>query len=209
MAQFPLPLPAQPDYSLAQFIPSPCNEEALGWISRWPDWPGGSLLLSGAEGAGKTHLGMGWAARAGAQLNPPDAAALASHALIDPLESWPDEALLHLLNVARERSFSLLLLARAPAAQLAFTLPDLTSRLRALPHVAIGAPDDALLAAVLRKQFSDRQLPVDEELIAYLAPRIERSFASARAVVAKLDSASLAQQRPITIPLTRQVLGDS
>ena len=64
-------------------------------------------------------------------------------------------------------------------------MPDLASRLRALPVVALTAPDDALLRAVLVKLFADRQLAVDESLVAFLATRIERSFAAARAAVAR------------------------
>ena len=48
-------------------------------------------------------------------------------------------------------------------------MPDLASRLRALPVVALTAPDDALLRAVLVKLFADRQLAVDESLVAFLA----------------------------------------
>jgi len=50
---------------------------------------------------------------------------------------------------------------------------------------------------VLIKLFADRQLAVDENLIGYLAARIERSIAAARAAVATLDQASLRLQRPV------------
>ncbi|HLI21649.1 MAG TPA: DNA replication protein, partial [Stellaceae bacterium] len=66
--------------------------------------------------------------------------------------------------------------------------------------------DDALLAAVLVKLFGDRQLRIGEEVIAYLLPRIERSFASAQEIVAALDRAALAGRRPVTVKLARQVL---
>ena len=64
-------------------------------------------------------------------------------------------------------------------------MADLASRLRALPVVALTAPDDALLRAVLVKLFADRQLAVDESLVTFLTTRIERSFAAARAAVAR------------------------
>jgi chromosomal replication initiation ATPase DnaA len=72
--------------------------------------------------------------------------------------------------------------------------------------VAIGAPDDALLAAVMVKQFADRQLQVSEDVVAFLMPRIERSFAAVGSLVAALDGLALAQHRKITVPLARQVL---
>ena len=64
-------------------------------------------------------------------------------------------------------------------------LPDLASRLRALPVVALDTPDDALLRAVIVKLFADRQLAVDESLVGFLVNRIERSFAAAREAVAR------------------------
>jgi len=84
-------------------------------------------------------------------------------------------------------------------------LPDLVSRLRALPVVTVSAPDDALLRAVMVKLFADRQLSVDESLIAYLATRIERSFAAAREAVAQLDREALRQKRGVTRALAAEM----
>jgi chromosomal replication initiation ATPase DnaA len=81
----------------------------------------------------------------------------------------------------RQQEAHVLITARIAPAQWRVELPDLASRLRAMPVVELSAPDDALLRAVLVKLFADRQLVVDESLIAYLATRIERSFAGARA----------------------------
>jgi len=85
-------------------------------------------------------------------------------------------------------------------------LRDLASRLRALPVVTLMPPDDALLRAVLVKLFADRQLRVDEELIAYLLARIERSFAGARAIVAELDREALRQRREVGRKLAAELL---
>ena len=59
------------------------------------------------------------------------------------------------------------------------------------------------------KLFADRQLAVDESLIAYLATRIERSFAGARAAVDELDREALRQKRPVTRALAAELLGAS
>ena len=72
--------------------------------------------------------------------------------------------------------------------------------------IAIGAPDDALLAAVLVKLFADRQLRIAEEVVTYLLGRMERSFAACARLVERLDHAALAGQRAITVPLARRVL---
>ena len=102
---------------------------------------------------------------------------------------------------------SLLLTARRPVAAWDLRLPDLRSRLLTAWPVRIEPPDDELLGALLVKQFADRQIRVDPEVVAFLVTRrIERSFAAARAVVHALDRASLRARRPITMPLARAVL---
>ena len=85
-------------------------------------------------------------------------------------------------------------------------LPDLASRLRAAPSVAIGAPDDSVLAALLVKLLADRQISPPAEVVAYLVPRMERSFETARRLAEALDHAALAAHRPLTLPLAREVL---
>ena len=87
-------------------------------------------------------------------------------------------------------------------------IPDLASRLRALLVAELGPPDETLLRAVLIKLFADRQLAVDENLVGYLAARIERSIAAARAAVTALDQASLCLQRPVNRALAAATLRD-
>lgn len=202
----------------ADFIVSACNEAALGWIERWPDWPGHALAIHGPAGCGKTHLGQLWRARSEAlALAPGDLAridlvlaAAAQHrgVLVDDAESAPEQALLHLYNWCAEQGAGLLLLARDPPARWEIGLPDLKSRLRAITSVGIAPPDDAALGAVLLKLFADRQLRPAPEVIGYLTARIERSFAAAAGLVAELDRRSLHDRRSIRLPLVRQVLGE-
>ena len=73
--------------------------------------------------------------------------------------------------------------------------------------ITLAPPDDALLRAVIVKLCADRQLAVDESFVAYLATRIERSFAAARGAVIELDQEALRQQRPLTRALAAEVLG--
>jgi chromosomal replication initiation ATPase DnaA len=202
----------QPATGAEDFMPAPCNREALAWLARWPDWPAPALVLHGPPGCGKSHLARIWATRTGARWIDGGAVAGAEPdeyrtCVLDNAEPVADEeALLSIYNRLQERRGHLLITARRPVGAWTVLLPDLASRLRAAPAAAIGAPDDALLGAVLLKLFADRQLVVSEAVIEYLVRHMERSFEAARGVVADLDGASLRQQRPITVALVRALL---
>ena len=127
----------------------------------------------------------------------------AARCAVDNADRVEDErALLHLYNLVAEREGSLLLAAR-PLAQWGVGLADLLSRLRTAWSVAIGAPDEALLAALLVKQFGDRQLRVEPGVVELLVQQMERSFASAAALVRQLDALSLRTSRPISAAMAR------
>lgn len=219
--QLGLALAPPPALGRADFLPAPPNALALAALDA-PALPGGRLLLTGPAGAGKTHLASIWAAGRGALWLSPDALPRALPALLErdgpqrlaldgaqAVAGGPgEEALFHLLNHLAAQRGEILLTARAPVRDWGLQLPDLESRLSAMARIAIEPPDDALLAAVLVKLFADRQAAVAPELIAYLAARIDRSFAAARATVARLDAESLRLRRPITRAFAQAVLAE-
>lgn len=207
----------------ADFVVSAANAEAVALAGDPSVWPGGRLALVGPSGAGKTHLARvlmaerGAARAEAAALRPSEAPALIAAGVVvvedaDRLEDAPDravaeEALFHLLNLAAADGAPVLLSGAAAPVRWPCALPDLASRLAALPVARLRPPDDALLEAVIAKLFADRALPVEAALPAYLAARIERSFAAAREVVDRLDAASLSLHRPITRRLAGETLG--
>lgn len=217
--QLAFDLEHRPALGEEDFLVSPCNAEAVAWVDRFPDWPAPALIISGAPGCGKTHLGRVFMAKTEAieisaaalriEAAPrlPDADAF----LIEDADSLSgdaiaEEALFHLYNQARERGAGILFTAASPPARWPIALADLNSRLRAAPSATIGAPDDALLTAVLVKLFADRQLRIDEDVLAYVMARIERSFAAAQRFVTDADRHALENKRRITVPLARSVL---
>lgn len=213
--QLALLLPHAESFAREDFLAGASNRAALGLIERWPDWPDRALALVGPEGAGKSHLAAIWADIAGARRVSARAlgetelpAALATGALVIEDASPPldERALFHLLNLMRQQEAYVLITARSLPSSWRVDLPDLASRLRAAPAVELHRPNDTLLRAVLVKQFADRQLTIDESVIAYLATRIERSFAGARAAVEQLDREALRQKRPVTRALAAELL---
>ena len=216
MTQLALDLPFRPALGRGDFLVSDCNAAALRRIESWPDWQGRTLVLYGPSGSGKSHLVHLWCERSGGVLIP--GAALAEHdptvlaaepsVAVDDAEAAPEQCLLHLFNCCRESGAGLLVVARQSPAVWPIGLPDLASRLRAAEAVGIGPPDDALLAAVLVKHLTDRRLPVKPGVIAYLVPRMERSFAAAAALAAALDRLALSAHRPVGLGLARQALAE-
>ena len=220
MAQLPLDLGHLPALGREDFLVAPSNESAVKWLERWPDWPRPALALHGPPGSGKTHLAHVFTTRARAAgiitafIEPvtlavatvPSRLGDARAVVVDDANRAPEQALLHLHNLVAERRGHLLVVAAEPPSRWPIALADLRSRLLAAPAVAVNAPDDALLSAVLVKLFADRQVTVAADVIGYLVARIERSFAAVRAAVAALDAAALAEKHAITAPFARRVL---
>lgn len=214
--QLALDLPHRPASGADDFLVAAPNADAIAWLDRWPDWAAPGLALHGPEGCGKTHLLRVWQARSGAI--PLRAAELGSFdltsfsaaprpvALDDCGARLPEQALLHLYNLLAAAGRHLLMAGREPPARWGVELPDLSSRLGALPAVRIDPPDDALLAGLLVKLFADRQLRIDAAPVDYLLPRMERSFAAAERLVARLDAIALQERRAVTVALAREAL---
>lgn len=200
----------------SDFLIAPCNRDAVGWVDRWPNWPSPALFIFGPAGSGKSHLANIWCERSGAdkfliENLTFDLAAnsyFEKNILIDTLTPPFDElAFLHFFNALAERGRQLLIVAELPPARWTISLADLRSRLHAAPAVGIGMPDDGLVGAVMLKQFADRQLNVDPEVLTFLLARMERSFEAVGKLVAAIDEAALIEKRTITIPFAKKVLG--
>jgi chromosomal replication initiation ATPase DnaA len=216
--QLAFTLPHAESLSRDNFLEGPANAAALALIDSWPDWPNRIMLLVGPEGSGKSHLAAIWAEQAGARSTTAHAltaaavpGALSTGALvIEDLSpaSCDERALFHLMNLAREDQAFVLMTARLPPSASDMELRDLRSRLRAVPVVTLTPPDDHLFRALIVKLCADRQISIDENVVNYLATRIERSFVAARHAVELLDSESLRLGRPITRALAAELLRD-
>lgn len=220
--QIPFDLEPRRALGRSDFQVGKSNCEAVGWIDRWPEWPAPVLILYGAAASGKTHLACVWQEKSGAIFVKPeqlleksaeDIFNLGQALVLDGLDPWlgdrsAETTLFHLYNMLKEQKKTMMITMRMPPSRAEFEIADLASRLRAAPAVQIHAPDDMLLASVLIKLFSDRQLSVSNDVISYILPRMERSFVAARNIVALADKKALSEKKSVSVPLMRKVMAE-
>ncbi|WP_072394897.1 DnaA/Hda family protein [Hyphomicrobium sp. CS1GBMeth3] len=216
--QLVLELPHRAAQEAEDFLVSRSNTAAVELVDTWPGWPLPTALVVGPAGAGKSHIANVWRLRSGAdvitagRLDETAVGAFeARRALVvEDIERGvgSEQVLFHLLNLAREKAGSILLTSRVAPGEIEITLPDLRSRLRAIPPVFIETPDEDLIRSVLVKLFADRQLVVEPHVVSHIARHMDRSMAAALEVVAACDRLSLAMQRKVTRAVAAAALAE-
>ena len=214
-SQLVLDLAHRPALGAEDFLVSRSNQAAADIIDRWPDWPQASAVVVAPARAGKTHLANVWRLKSAAARLEAGLLAECRRCVAPAARCWwrtctPASATSASCSTCStwcaSARLSMLLTSRVPPGELDVALPDLRSRLRALPLVTISPPDETLLKAVLVKHFADRQLVVEPHVISYMALHMEQSMEAAAAVVAEIDSAALASHRKVTRALAAEVL---
>lgn len=204
--QLPLGLSYRKAFGRANFIVAPCNREAVSWIDKWPAWPFPAVLIYGAPGSGKTHLASIFSDYRidAAQLKNDFEPFFQKKIVIENLNRLNnEEALFHLFNFVRDSGGGLLMTAeKIPT----FHLPDLQSRMMAVPKAAIGLPDEDFILSVFKQAWDDRHIVVDPAVLTYAVRHMDRTFKTIQDVVQTADELSLATGRKITIPVIKETL---
>jgi chromosomal replication initiation ATPase DnaA len=215
VGQLALPFGSRPALGWEDFIVAPCNEQALRFIERWPDWPASAAAVFGPHDSGKTHLARIFCDRSEARLlSPADLLNIDANdwppdgAMAIELEEWvPHVELERRIFAVLERPVgTLLLTARSAPVNWATSLGDLKSRFDSLLAFPVWAPDDTLLSAVIRKHFSDRQLALSEGIVRRLLVHVERTPQAIAAFIARLDEKALAEKRVISERLVLELI---
>ncbi|KTE17136.1 HdaA/DnaA family protein [Sphingopyxis sp. H115] len=169
------------------------NADAVRYLRHVATWPVRTAVLTGPRGSGRSLMGRLFAAETGGRV-------------IDGHDSVSEEELFHAWNAAQANDGQLLVVADAPPAEWNIALPDLRSRLAAVPVLTIGDPDDCLARDLIETLFAQRGIALAPEVASYIVPRMERSYAMIHRIVAALDTASLEQGRRVGVRLTRETL---
>jgi DnaA-homolog protein len=187
----------------------------------------GVLYLSGAEGVGKTHLLLAAAAEAERLGRRAQYLSLASFAVlegeavaslaaldlvcVDDLDGAigdpPSETgLFALANACRDARVPLLVAARAALPDLPEGLPDLRSRLAQGLRLRLTPLPERARRHAVRLRAEQLGMSIDEAAIEFLFRRYPRDLSAQMTLLERLDRASLAAKRRITVPFLRETL---
>lgn len=213
--QLILNLRSLPSMGRNDYFVSEVNKEAVSWLDSWPNWTTFGFIVCGPLGSGKSHLAQVLKTLSHGDIIEAkdisnkniDQLSEKKCLIIENLESLTSETLLfHIYNMLLENKNNLMLTSKFNVSQINFELPDLKSRLLSMPQVSIGLPDDRLLKNLLIKQFLDKGILVEMDVIDYLIKRIDRSFEAISKLVAKIDFKSLEKAKKITIPFIKNTI---
>ena len=185
-----------------------------------------ALFVAGAAGSGRTHLLVAACVAAGASASQAQYIDLATQSpatirafhgsdllAIDNVDAIvgndaAEHALFDLHNRARADGTRLLASAIQPPARLGLGLPDLVSRLSAFTQAGLVALDEPIRREVLRAEAARRGIGLDEAVIDWLFAHHARDLGSLMRLLARIDEATLAARRRVTVPFLRELLGD-
>lgn len=190
-SQIALPLQQGGDRAPSRIVLGPANKHIAEALADPSGWPFGTAILLGPPRSGKSLLGTWF-----------DGQGLGT--VIDGADRLEQTDLFHRWNRAREQGETLLLIVDRERWDIA--LPDLKSRLEAALQLTIGAPDDAMLAALIEEHAAMRGLALGEEATRYLVPRVSRSFAGAERIVQAIDRISLERKSAPSMAVWRAAI---
>ena len=226
--QLPLRLQLRASARFSSFVAGP-NRELLEQLRRTASAQGERFFFCwGAPGSGKTHLLQACCRQAAGEGRAVSYVSLRDAGRLSPalLEGWeqfdlvclddldaiaarPDweEALFHLYNRMRERDSALVVSAALAPAQLGIALPDLRSRLAWGVVYQIHPLDDVQRMQALQLRARQKGFEMPDETAGYLLRRLPRDLPALFDLLERLDEASLAAQRKLTVPFVKSVLG--
>ena len=213
--QLILKFPEHRAYKREDFYVSPSNQEAYDFINNWPKWIKRIVNIFGPSGSGKSHLSSILKTKTkcleilGNELNEDIIFEFKTKEVLiieNFNEKISEELLFSLWNIALQDNKYFLINSIKPISSFKFKLPDLTSRIKSSLNIGIKLPSDDLISAIIAKNFSDKQIMVEEKHIDYIIKRIDRSYEKISQFILTLDRYSLKKGSPFGLKLIKEVL---
>ena len=215
MNQLIFNFPFTTNYFEEDFFVSSSNFEAYKLIETWPKWPNRNINIYGPTGCGKSHLANILKKKINSFfINASDISnnslaliKLKECLIIDNYENNIDENLLYtIINQTHQSNQYVIINSDQPISSLEIKLEDLKSRLNSFSKITIDLPTDDLIKVVLTKNFSDKQIQIDNKLIDFILKHINRSYEDIFNFIKKIDELSLSTGKSININLIKKVL---
>ncbi|PIZ33150.1 MAG: hypothetical protein COY39_03280 [Alphaproteobacteria bacterium CG_4_10_14_0_8_um_filter_37_21] len=209
--------PKLPSYHERIFIQGPSNQMAYSWLEKWPqELENFATYLSGKSGSGKKHLSHIWAHKYNAsvlkahEINPENFSEYDPHVLIHiekPVTPECEENLFHAFNFYKAKKAYILFTCEQTPNSLPLTLKDLKSRLATCNFIHLDEPEENTLKQLYTLSFKNKGIHVHCDVVNYLLLRLDRSFTTLHNTVNILEQASCNDNRSISIPFVKSVLG--
>lgn len=203
------------------FIVSDCNRYAFEWLEKWPfKIQDNFVCLVGEKGSGKTHLSHIWARRLNADIIDSSSDVFNKwyniisfentqrYFVLDDADLISDDILLfYIYNTISEKNAYLLMTASSSPNKWNLKFEDIKSRLSTVNIIRIQKPNETAMLSIIEKMLLQRGIEAKNNIISYIANRIERSYESINYWINKLDSTLRDKKTKISIQTIKEIIG--
>ena len=203
------------NYKKDDFFVSKSNFFAFNLIDTWPKWEKNILNICGEKYSGKTHLSEIFLNKNKGKIlnsvkfnfNESDNLRVHQNIILEDFnENIDEKSIFSLINFVDQNNKYLVINSLKPINEMNFNLKDLKSRAKNSLVANIENPDDQLIKVLLAKNFSDRQIKIDNKLIEFAVKRITRSYGKIFEFIYKIDEISLKKKKSIDLKTVKEAL---
>ena len=203
------------NYKKDDFFVSKSNFFAFNLIDTWPKWEKNIINICGEKYSGKTHLSQIFLNKNKGKIleskkfifNKAENLRIYQNIILEDFNNDIDEeSIFSLINFVDQNNKYLVINSLKPINEMNFNLKDLKSRAKNSLVAKIENPDDQLIKVLLAKNFSDRQIKIDNKLIEFAVKRITRSYGKIFEFIYKIDEMSLKMKKSIDLKTVKKVL---
>ena len=203
------------NYKKDDFFVSKSNFFAFNLIDTWPKWEKNIINVCGEKYSGKTHLSEIFLNKNKGKIldskkfifNEAHNLRIYQNIILEDFNNDIDEeSIFSLINFVDQNNKYLVINSLKPINEMNFNLKDLKSRAKNSLVAKIEDPDDQLIKVLLAKNFSDRQIKIDNKLIEFAVKRITRSYGKIFEFIYKIDEMSLKMKKSVDLKTVKEIL---